>query len=139
MIEITPKVKLLSFSRSSPRDTRMSRTLPHDIRTQSGLTQLYNRRVTSAQRVRRPLGNGQHMLGDLSHSGVVVTTNDGGRWLVHKVSKGNTNSFIHSFSQSVSWSVGQAVSRSVSPLVSLSASQSISQTFNQTSSQMVNR
>ena len=44
-------------------------------------TNLYNKRVVSAQRMDRPIGG---ILGSLPHSGVVVTLEDESTWLVHK-------------------------------------------------------
>ena len=44
-------------------------------------TNLYNKRVVSAQRMDRPIGG---PLGQLPHSGVVVTLEDESTWLVHK-------------------------------------------------------
>ncbi|XP_067888263.1 uncharacterized protein [Heterodontus francisci] len=55
-------------------------TYPHDISSQSGLTNLYNKRVLTAERVTRPM---PHLFG-LPHSGVRVTTSDGRQWLIHK-------------------------------------------------------
>jgi hypothetical protein len=82
------------------------KSFPHDIKTKSGLTKLYNTEVVSVQPVERPLGGfkngkfGKTAVGiantfgvktsisgqkdRVTHSGVVVTTKDGGRYLVHK-------------------------------------------------------
>ncbi|CAH1801885.1 unnamed protein product [Owenia fusiformis] len=49
----------------------------------SGMTRLYNSRVTHVDRVSRPLSGFLGRVG-VRHSGVVVTTEDGGRHLVHK-------------------------------------------------------
>ncbi|KAK3104486.1 hypothetical protein FSP39_003271 [Pinctada imbricata] len=56
---------------------------PHDIKSKSGLTSLYNSRVVKVEEVERPLSG---VLGKarLKHNGVVATTKDGGRWLIHK-------------------------------------------------------
>ncbi|XP_078384560.1 uncharacterized protein LOC144666977 isoform X2 [Oculina patagonica] len=56
---------------------------PHDITSKQGLTGLYNSGVASVEHVTRPLGGSGGSLG-IEHSGVVVTTNSGDRWLVHK-------------------------------------------------------
>nr|AAW47576.1 hypothetical protein [Pectinaria gouldii] len=56
----------------------------HDIGTRSGLTSLYNSRVTHAEHWERPLGSSSVMFGPFRHSGVVVTTDTGDRWLIHK-------------------------------------------------------
>ena len=83
----------------------MSR-LPHDIKTKSGLTKLYNKKVVSVQSIERPLaGLNKGKIGKLgvnlanilgiktsisgqknraTHSGVVVTTADGKKYLIHK-------------------------------------------------------
>ena len=45
----------------------------HDIRSQSGLTRLYNQNVVKAEHVERPMPGAF----GLKHSGVRVTTNDG--------------------------------------------------------------
>ena len=46
---------------------------PHDIRSQSGLTSLYNQNVVRAEHVERPIPGAF----GIKHSGVRVTTNDG--------------------------------------------------------------
>lgn len=78
----------------------------HDIKTKSGLNQLYNKKVVSAQAVERPLSGlnggkiGKFGVGiansfgirtsisrkndRATHSGVLVTTSDGNKYLVHK-------------------------------------------------------
>ncbi|KAK2138622.1 hypothetical protein LSH36_2691g00003 [Paralvinella palmiformis] len=71
------------FSSSSSRGSSRS-NFPHDVRSRSGLTSLYNRRVTHVDHYERPLGNSDTMVGPFRHSGVVVRTDDGGRFLVHK-------------------------------------------------------
>jgi hypothetical protein len=82
-------------------------SFPHDIKTKSGLTKLFNKKVVSVQSVERPLGgigipkkvvsfankytniktsiSGQK--DRATHSGVIVTTKDGGKYLVHKGKK----------------------------------------------------
>ena len=82
------------------------KSFPHDIKTQSGLTSLYNKRVVSSQAVERPLAaskGGQYgntamgaanavgittsysgRPGQATHSGSLVTTSDGSQYLVHK-------------------------------------------------------
>ena len=82
------------------------RSFPHDIKTKSGLTQLYNQRVVSSQPVERPLNafkGGQigrtgvaaaNAFGittsysgkpdRATHSGSLLTTADGKQWLAHK-------------------------------------------------------
>ena len=81
-------------------------SFPHDIKTKSGLTKLFNKKVVSVQSVERPLGSlnngniGKDLVSKLNeynvktsisglkdratHSGVIVTTKDGGKYLVHK-------------------------------------------------------
>ena len=83
-----------------------SKSFPRDIKTQSGLTNLYNKRVVSSQAVERPLAGpmrgqfGRAGIGAANafgistsysgrpdratHSGSLVTTSDGSRYLVHK-------------------------------------------------------
>ncbi|XP_068760223.1 uncharacterized protein [Montipora capricornis] len=68
-----------SSSFSSQSDSRR----PRDITSKEGLTSLYNSRVDSVEHVTRPLGGSGDSLG-VKHSGVVVTTENGDRWLVHK-------------------------------------------------------
>lgn len=68
-----------SSSFSSQSDNRR----PHDITSKRGLTGLYNSRVDSVEHVTRPLGGSAGSFG-VKHSGVVVTTENGDRWLVHK-------------------------------------------------------
>lgn len=83
-----------------------NKNFPHDIKTQSGLTTLFNERVISSQPVERPLkgpGGGKFGQGAIAaanfvgiktshsgkndratHSGSLVTTSDGKQYLVHK-------------------------------------------------------
>jgi hypothetical protein len=82
------------------------KSFPHDIKSKSGLTNLYNKRVVSSQAVERPLAGktdlrpGKTAIGAANafgittsysdqktratHSGSLVTTSDGSRYLVHK-------------------------------------------------------
>ncbi|KAM4581625.1 uncharacterized protein PAE49_006103 [Odontesthes bonariensis] len=53
-------------------------------RSGQALTDLYNSPVQRAEWVKRRLGNLPFIVGDLSHSGVRVTLDDGSQWLVHK-------------------------------------------------------
>lgn len=69
----------MSFSSSSGSGGNF----PHDITSKQGLTDLYNSGVTKVEHVTRPLGGSGGSLG-VKHSGVVVTTDNGDRWLVHK-------------------------------------------------------
>ena len=69
------------FSSSSSSSSGGRR--PHDITSKQGLTELYNSGVTSVKHVTRPLGVSGGSVG-IKHSGVVVTTTSGDRWLVHK-------------------------------------------------------
>ncbi|RVE63307.1 hypothetical protein OJAV_G00164390 [Oryzias javanicus] len=48
------------------------------------LTNLYNLRVMTAERMKRPLEPLNVELGPISHTGVRVTLEDGSKWLVHK-------------------------------------------------------
>lgn len=72
----------MSFS-SSSSGSGANGTRPHDITSRQGLTNLYNSGVSSVEHVKRPLGGSGGAIG-IQHSGVVVTTNSGDRWLVHK-------------------------------------------------------
>ena len=85
---------------------RGGKRFAHDIKTQSGLTSLYNKRVVSSQPVERPLAGPKggefgkagigaaNMFGiktsfsgqpdRATHSGSLVTTSDGSQYLVHK-------------------------------------------------------
>ena len=74
----------ISFSFSSfSSGSGANGTRPHDITSRQGLTNLYNSGVSSVEHVKRPLGGSGGAIG-IQHSGVVVTTNSGDRWLVHK-------------------------------------------------------
>ncbi|XP_031569997.1 uncharacterized protein LOC116304407 isoform X3 [Actinia tenebrosa] len=68
------------FSKSG---RKIKATPPHSIKTKSGLTRLYNSKVVKVERVKRPLNGFLGKLG-VPHSGVVVTTASGKRYLVHK-------------------------------------------------------
>ena len=59
---------------------------PHDVGTQSGLTNIYNQQVCEVQHVSRPMGSsgGSANVPFFNHQGAVVTTNTGDRYLVHK-------------------------------------------------------
>ena len=70
------------FSSSSSSRSQSDETRSHDITSQQDLTELYNSPVESRERVTRPLGVADKL--GLKHSGVVVTTENGDRWLVHK-------------------------------------------------------
>ena len=54
------------------------------MKTQSGLTSIYNEKVVHAERVSRPLGQLSAEVGPLHHEGVRVTTDKGNQYLVHK-------------------------------------------------------
>ncbi|XP_048882276.1 uncharacterized protein LOC125749250 [Brienomyrus brachyistius] len=56
----------------------------YDISTQSGLTELYNKPVFLAEKMKRPLDPFSVKMGWLSHSGVRVTLGDDSQWLIHK-------------------------------------------------------
>ncbi|KAI0235581.1 hypothetical protein LSAT2_013889 [Lamellibrachia satsuma] len=56
----------------------------YDISRKSELTKLYNQPVRSVTHVERPLKGFPFMIGSLRHSGVVVNTADGRRFLIHK-------------------------------------------------------
>ena len=62
------------------------RTHSFDIGRQSELTRLYNQPVRRVTHVERPLTGLSTMVGPIRHSGAVVDTQDGRRFLVHKVS-----------------------------------------------------
>ncbi|XP_078542871.1 uncharacterized protein LOC144828510 [Lissotriton helveticus] len=57
---------------------------PHDMKTKSQLTKLYNQPVVFAERLTRPMGSLPVSVGVMSHSGVRVTLEDGSRYLIHK-------------------------------------------------------
>lgn len=57
---------------------------PHDMKTKSQLTILYNQPVVFAERLTRPMGSLPVSAGVLSHSGVRVTLEDGSTYLIHK-------------------------------------------------------
>jgi hypothetical protein len=62
---------------------------PHDVKTKSGLTSLYNERVVSVDSVTRPLNGFNREFGGIGtlkghHAGVRVTTESGGQYLIHK-------------------------------------------------------
>ena len=61
-------------------------SLPHDIKTQSGLTSLYNERVTKVEHVTRPMGSsgGSANVPFFDHHGARITTESGSQYLVHK-------------------------------------------------------
>ena len=85
---------------------RGEKSFPHDIKTKSGLTNLFSKPVVSSQAVERPLAGGKYpqpgktairtanAIGittsysgnpdQATHSGLLVTTSDGSRYLVHK-------------------------------------------------------
>ncbi|XP_072249567.1 uncharacterized protein [Leuresthes tenuis] len=48
------------------------------------LTDLYNSRVKTIERMRRPMGSSSSGSGPISHSGVRVTLDDDSQWLIHK-------------------------------------------------------
>ena len=60
--------------------------LPHDVKTQGGLTSIYNQRVTQVEHVERPMGSsgGSANVPFVNHHGVVATTETGDRYLIHK-------------------------------------------------------
>lgn len=64
--------------------SRGNKNYPHDVKTQSGLTDIYNERVVSASRMSRPLSNWEKEHGKLRHEGIKVTTDRGNQYLVHK-------------------------------------------------------
>ena len=70
----------------SGRGGHRSGHLPHDVKTQSGLTGIYNQRVTKVEHVTRPMGSsgGSANIPFVHHHGVVATTENGNRYLVHK-------------------------------------------------------
>uniref|UniRef100_A0A8C5FLM3 Uncharacterized protein n=1 Tax=Gadus morhua TaxID=8049 RepID=A0A8C5FLM3_GADMO len=55
-----------------------------DIAKKSDLTRLYNSKVYKAERMRRPFGILGTTIGPISHTGFVVTLEDGSRGLIHK-------------------------------------------------------
>lgn len=73
----------MSCSSSSSNSSGSGGKPPHDITSKHGITGLYNSGVVSVEHMTRPLGGSGGSVG-FKHSGVVVTTNSGDRWLVHK-------------------------------------------------------
>nr|AAZ76262.1 mantle gene 8 [Pinctada fucata] len=69
-----------SWSSSRSRFSSSRSSFPHDIKSKSGLNSLYNSRVTKVETFERPIRG----MGGIKHNGVVATTKDGGRWLIHK-------------------------------------------------------
>ncbi|XP_063415128.1 uncharacterized protein LOC134697041 [Mytilus trossulus] len=63
---------------------------PHDM-NKNRLTNLYNSKVTKVESYSRPLNGFLGKLG-IKHTGVVATTKDGGRYLIHKGSGYGTKS-----------------------------------------------
>lgn len=59
---------------------------PHDVKTQSGLTGIYNEKVTNVERMSRPMGSsgGSANVPFVHHQGVRVTTDQGNQYLIHK-------------------------------------------------------
>ncbi|KAK2157608.1 hypothetical protein LSH36_188g07071 [Paralvinella palmiformis] len=74
----------LPFRSSSSSSNHDDDNFPHDINTKSDLTVLYNKRVIWVDNYKRPLGSFTWMWGRFYHAGVVVTTADGDKWLIHK-------------------------------------------------------
>ncbi|XP_052096372.1 uncharacterized protein LOC127731658 [Mytilus californianus] len=59
---------------------------PHDVKTKSGLTGIYNEKVTNVERMKRPMNSsgGSAKIPFVPHQGVRVTTDHGNQYLVHK-------------------------------------------------------
>ena len=69
-----------SFRRGAPRSS-----FPHDIKTKSGLNNLYNQRVTRVEHVTRPMGSSSGMnIPIVDHHGVVVTTANGAKSVIRE-------------------------------------------------------
>ncbi|CAL8299327.1 unnamed protein product [Gadus morhua 'NCC'] len=68
----------------SPSRTEGASSYNFDIAKKSDLTRLYNSKVYKAERMWRPLGILGTTIGPISHTGFVVTLEDGSRWLIHK-------------------------------------------------------
>ena len=77
---------IISSGESGSRGGHRSGQLPHDVKTQSGLTGIYNQRVTKVEHVKRPMGSsgGSANVPLFRHHGVVATTENGNRYLIHK-------------------------------------------------------
>lgn len=75
---------LFRSSSSSSGGGSSRRTHSFDIGRRSELTRLYNQPVRRVTHVERPLDGLSTMVGPIRHSGVVVDTQDGRRFLVHK-------------------------------------------------------
>ena len=74
---------MMSWSSSSSGQCG-DRELPHDVKTQGGLTGIYNQPVTKVEHVTRPMGSFGGYNIPVDHHGTVVTTGTGDRYLVHK-------------------------------------------------------
>ncbi|CAC5355960.1 unnamed protein product [Mytilus coruscus] len=71
-----------SRSKSSGSRGSNNKRLPHDM-NKKGLTKLYNSKVTKVESYSRPLNGFLGKIG-IKHTGVVATTKNGGKFLVHK-------------------------------------------------------
>lgn len=72
------------FKKSGGTSNHGSAPRSHDIGSQTALNSLYNSRVVEARRVERPLTGWSFKAGPFKHEGVVVKTETGKEWLVHK-------------------------------------------------------
>jgi len=79
-------------------------TRSHDIKSQSGLTNLYNQKIKTIERVSRKMAN----VPVFKHQGVRVTLDDGSKFLVHKGSgyggRGGQNVVTNARHMSKKWS-----------------------------------
>lgn len=80
--------KLFSWFSLRPSKKRDSKTFHYDIATKSGLEELQNSKVILAEHYERPLAGKTSpsiiAASKLKHAGVVVTLENGQRFLVHK-------------------------------------------------------
>ena len=74
------------WSSSSSGGHSQSGKLPHNVNTQSGLTEIYNQRVTKVEQVKRPMDSsgGSANIPFVDHYGVKVETETGKELLIHK-------------------------------------------------------
>ncbi|KAK2173239.1 hypothetical protein NP493_891g00031 [Ridgeia piscesae] len=87
---VLPPLRADEQYESSSGGGTTSRTHSFDIGRQSELTRLYNQPVRRVTHVERPIGR-LPMIRHLRHTGVVVETEDGRRFLIHKVRDHNTS------------------------------------------------
>ncbi|XP_063438376.1 uncharacterized protein LOC134719300 [Mytilus trossulus] len=79
-----------SFISSLTKDTEFQiqgfemANFPHDVKTQSGLTGIYNEKVTNVERMARPMGSSGGQCKCPICAKFIVTTDHGNQYLIHK-------------------------------------------------------